>query len=158
MATTIVYESRYGTTKEIAETIARDLDGDIEIARPGSVSAERLANSDTIIIGSPIYAGSGSKKIVNFCQRHRSLLLERRIGLFISCMYRDEKAEQQIAEAFPAWLISHAEHTDWLGGRVTVAGLRFLDRIIAVRFAGVKEDLDEIHPERIAEFAAKFGA
>ena len=51
----IVYFSKYGTTKEYAEWIAQELNGDIYSIN--NFKENTLNNYDTIIIGSGLYAG-----------------------------------------------------------------------------------------------------
>ena len=61
----IMYSSKYGTTKQYAEWIAAELNGDI--VDVGNVNRNNLKNYDTIVLGSGLYAGNikGINHIIN---------------------------------------------------------------------------------------------
>ena len=154
--TAIIYHSRYGATKEIAGSLAAGFESDTELKSSKEATSELLENSGRIIIGGPIYAGKISGRLLKLCERNKSLLLEREVGLFISCLYHDERADTQLLDAFPGWLMAHATHADWLGGRVTLDRLKYFDRLIASRFAGLQSDVDLIRIERVTAFIEAF--
>ena len=130
--TVIIYHSRYGATRQIAEELAAGFTGGSEIRPCSKADTALLTDNTRIVIGGPIYAGKISAKLLKFCEHNKSILLGKTVGLFISCMYQDERADMQLADTFPGWLVSHASYSDWLGGRVIIDRLRLIDRMAAV--------------------------
>ena len=56
MNTVVLYQSRYGSTKQYAEWIAEELGADIYPA--DSFPAEKFAGYDTVIFGAPVFGGA----------------------------------------------------------------------------------------------------
>ncbi len=90
MATAIIYTSKLGSTKQVAEFIA------------SKIGAEAIQLSDTtdpskydrIILGSGVYAGKVSKKMRIFIESHKDQL--KNASLFVCCMFGDEKGAKQL--------------------------------------------------------------
>jgi len=157
MEAIIVYHSKYGATRSIAEEIADRLPMDAAARSLREVDADELERSRLIAVGAPIYGGTISARVVRFCERHRDVLLEKRIGLFISCFYRDERAAAQIETNYPDWLRAHASVRDWLGGRIVSDRLSFFDRFLLSRLGGAR-DIDDIRHARIERFSRDLAA
>lgn len=66
----IIYESDYGNTKKMAETIAKgaeSVDGTtVTLKTAGEVTAEDMTQSDGVIIGSPVHMGSMDHRVKTF--------------------------------------------------------------------------------------------
>ena len=85
MKTIVVYASKYGSTKGIAEFItekllqqgtqaeARNID---EVPNPGDY--------DALVVGSAVYMGHWMDEAVEFVRRNRAVLANRRVWLFSS--------------------------------------------------------------------------
>ncbi len=85
MKARVVHASRYGSTREIAEYIARKLVERGVGAEATSVEAvTNLADSDAVIIGSAVYMGHWMSGAVDFVQRNRTILVGRPVWLFSS--------------------------------------------------------------------------
>lgn len=156
MGTAIIYHTRYGTTQHIAKELAAGFGDDTEIRSCSKADAALITKNTRIIIGGPIYGGKISAKLIRICEHYKSILLRQTVGLFISCMYQDERAHNQLIDTFPGWLVAHACYSDWLGGRVILDDLGLVDRITAVRFAGLKKNMDRMQPDRIRTYIEKF--
>ena len=76
--TLIIYFSKYGTTKEYAEWIAEELNGDIYSVY--NIKNNILNNYDTIIIGSGLYAGK--VKGVDILIKNYELLKNKKLVIF----------------------------------------------------------------------------
>ena len=94
----IVYESRYGNTKLVAETIAegmREVAGvETTVSEPKNVDLSEIPGYDAILVGSPNHMGGptgGSKK---FIDKLGKLSLEGKVlAAFDTCLSTDlEKA------------------------------------------------------------------
>ncbi|MFW5686352.1 MAG: flavodoxin domain-containing protein [Spirochaetota bacterium] len=157
MTLAILYASKYGATREAAEQIAgaciaaglsqTDVQT-LDIAR-----SPDLPEADVVLIGAPVYGGSIPRSVSRFVEANLDTLLERRVGLFLSCLYEDARAEQQLADNFPPRLITHSFGHYYVGGRVTFDRLRWLDRVVMKKVAGVDHDVDKLRTEEFERIA-----
>ena len=154
----IVYTTRYGSTRIVAEAVRSGLNecgfGQVELVLAADADSERLESADLVVIGGPIYAGRILGDTSKFCETHRELLLQRPVGLFITCLYDGEQATTQLVDAFPSWLHGHACARADLGGMVDLKQLKFIDRFLMKKIAKVHEDVDRIRKPAIRAFAS----
>ncbi len=108
----VVYDSQYGNTERVAETIAermRDA-GEIEtyLTNVKDVDIEAIANYDAILLGSPNHAHGPTRSIKKFIDRLSNLpLAGKAFAVFDTYMGKDvgkavTKMEQQMHEKVPA--------------------------------------------------------
>lgn len=88
----------YGTgltkhTKAIAEYMASKTGGEAFNAK--TVADFDFDAYDNIVIGTNVHAGKPNKHIVAFVDKNRSKLGEKKVHIFISCMFNNEKGETQ---------------------------------------------------------------
>ncbi|HKS69317.1 MAG TPA: flavodoxin domain-containing protein [Ktedonobacterales bacterium] len=85
MSILVVYASKHGATRGIAEHIAQTLRA---LGREADVvpvdAVERLGTYDAVLLGSAVYYGSWMKEAVEFVRRNRVALAERPVWLFSS--------------------------------------------------------------------------
>ena len=64
MRAVVIYESMYGNTRRIAESVAAGLDSAVQVSvyPVGAADAEALDGADLIVLGGPTHAWSMSKK------------------------------------------------------------------------------------------------
>jgi menaquinone-dependent protoporphyrinogen oxidase len=79
----VVYKSRYGSTREIAEFIAEKLREHGVQAEARSVDADP-GEYDAAVIGSAVYMEHWMKDAAEFVRRNRTVLAERPVWLFSS--------------------------------------------------------------------------
>jgi menaquinone-dependent protoporphyrinogen oxidase len=85
MKAIVVYASKYGSTKGIAEFIAEKLQQRGILAEVRDVEAVHdLGGFDTVVIGSAVYMGHWMKQATEFVRRNRSVLAGRPVWLFSS--------------------------------------------------------------------------
>lgn len=154
----IVYASKYGATETVAQRLAAALQengvAEVWCSETSAADPGQLARAGMIVVGGPIYAGRIMSDVPKFCEANRKLLLERVVGLFITCLYEGDQARTQLSEAFPSWIHGHAcAHAD-LGGAVRLHQLKFLDRFLMRNVGKVREDVDRIRMDAIRSFAA----
>jgi len=166
----IAYAGKYGTTEEIAGRIKAELTAIAEQSADRlrelqitclplrALSAQQVQHSRMLVLGGAIYAGRLPRALRSFCERHRTVLLSRAVGLFSTCLYQDEQARDQLIRAYPPWLFAHAAATASLGGRLDLGRLSAVDRLLIKRFAKVHENLDRIDNQRISSFAGELFA
>jgi len=167
---TIGYAGKYGTTAELAARLEHEVRALAEqnVDRPRTLetrcvpvrelTAEHLGATRMVVLGGAVYAGRLPRALRRFCERNREALLAREVGLFISCLYQDERAREQLSKAYPQWLVTHAASLANLGGRIELAKLKFVDRVVMTRFAKTENDLDRIDEHRLASFAGEIFA
>jgi len=153
MRLVILYATKYGSTQLAAEAIARGCEdaglAPEDIRLQNLRSSSELPEADAIVIGAPIYGGSIPRRVSRFMESNLDALLRRRVGLYLSCLYEGGRAERQLADNFPARLVAHSFGRYYVGGKVEVSRLRWLDRLIMKRVAGIEEDVDRTKPEEI---------
>ncbi len=150
----IAYATKYGTT-ERAATIIRESLGEAVACNLKKEPCPDLENFDWIIIGGSIYAGRIQKEVKKFCQKNSDLLRQKKVGLFICCLYDGEKAEQQFREAFPEELRLAARARAIFGGELSFEKMNFLEKFVIKKFIGVKESFSRFRPEEMSGFASK---
>lgn len=76
----VVYASKYGSTREVAQAIADGLGADIAAAS----TLPDIRPYDLVVVGSPIYAGEYLEPILEFIRLNRALLAQRKVAAFIT--------------------------------------------------------------------------
>ena len=157
MKTLIVYSTATGTVKKCAEMLAEKLP-DAELAD----LKERIPDPsgyDTVIVGGSIRGGGLSPKTAAYLENCESILLGKRLGLFICCA-SDHKAGAMFEGNVSPALMEHAAVCMSFGGELDPARARGVDRfMLKIMAKGIQKDGGEIciYPERIAEFAERIG-
>ncbi len=148
MNTIIIYASTHGTTEKVAETISEKLEGENALINLKKNKNIDLNPYEQIIIGGSIHAGMLQKRVRKFCEDNMSILLQKRVGLFISCM-DDNKAREQLERNFPEALRSHAISCKTTGGEFRMDKMNFIERAIVKKVAGVTESVNNIKQNQI---------
>ncbi len=107
----IIYESKYGNTKLVAETIAEGMKqvSGIEpaISELKQVDPKKLAEFDAILIGSPNHVGGATMGIRRFIDKVGKLKLEGKYVAFFDTYMGNQyekvmkKMEQQLSKKAP---------------------------------------------------------
>jgi len=141
MSTTvlIVYRSRYGYTARRARELADRIGPDTHLVDLKDRHRIDLSPYRTVLIGGSVYGGIIQREVTAFCRAHRRELLDRRVGLFLCCLYEGERAEAQMADSFPPWLLVHAFGRYHLGGELDMDRLGVLDRLLVRVVLGQRE-------------------
>lgn len=147
MNAVIVYASKYGTVERFAGELKDELGQGCETHNLRDSKDLDISSYDVVFIGGSIYAGRIQSEVQHFCSRRQDQLLEKHVGLFISCLYEGEDAERQLVASFPDWLYAHAFGTYIIGGEVRPAQLRLLDSILMKTFLHIRTDIVKRRPE-----------
>lgn len=117
--TLILFDSKYGSTQEIAEKMALVL-GPAMLIRPEEFAKEH-ENYDMYVIMSPIYSESISEKILKFIIDNRHWLITKKIALICTSLMgkRGESYLNIIEEILKGAVVYKAA----LGGRLNVSSL-----------------------------------
>lgn len=153
MKTAIYYLSKHGTTDKVAHEIANKLDPDqTEKFELGKDKYADPNDFDQIIIGGSIHAGTVQKRIKKFCEKHRDILLDKSLGLFLCCAEKEEKAKDQFENAFSEDLRNHASATGLLGYEFLLEEMNFFEKAIVKKVAGQTESVHQINHNAIEDF------
>jgi menaquinone-dependent protoporphyrinogen oxidase len=153
MKTLIVYASRHGCTEKCTIKLEDKLAGTVERVNLKSGQRVNLTGYDTVVIGSPIYAGQIPKEVKHFCEEHQKALLGSKLGLFICCGYEGDKAQEQFDQAFSKDLRDHASAKGLFGGEFSLEKMNFFERFAVKKAAKVTRSISNIHEEAIRKFA-----
>ena len=74
----VIYDTKYGSTEQVANWIAEGLN-DADLKYVGDVTSVYY---DLVVIGSPIYGDVPSQKILQFLDRNKENLANKKIALF----------------------------------------------------------------------------
>lgn len=152
--TLIVYASKHGAVEKCARELFRLMDGKVDICNLNQREfIPDLTKYDSIIIGGSIHYGKIQKVLADFCVKHEEELMGAELGLFISCMYSGEKAQQQLDNAYPERLNRHAVARDYFGGEADFKKMKFWERIITKQMIEKEDLVVRLSKERIHRFA-----
>jgi len=148
MKVIVVYESKYGNTKLVAETIAegiREVEGiETVVSEVKEVDLNRIADYDAILLGSPNHIGGPTGGINKFIDRLGKLpLREKPFAVFDTYIEKDfektaKKMEKRIGEKVP-------------GSKLAAPGL-------SIRVDGMKGPISEGELPKCKEFGKKIAA
>lgn len=95
----VVYGSRHGGTRGIAERIGEVLRADgLATSVTATDSVSGVGDADAIIVGSGVYMGSWLKEAVAFLERNQAALAGRAVWLFSSGPLRGSSGEKDGAD------------------------------------------------------------
>jgi menaquinone-dependent protoporphyrinogen oxidase len=113
-----------------------------------------LDDFDHVIIGGSIYVGKIQKKLSKIVDKNLSILLTKRIGLFICAGERKEEVrEKELVDSFPNELLEHAICKDIFGYEIHFEKLNFLEKKMVAAVLGHKNSCRELSIEKIKRFA-----
>jgi menaquinone-dependent protoporphyrinogen oxidase len=90
----VTYATRYGSTQEVAETIAgtlRDAGLDVDIQPARDVRA--LESYDAVVLGAPLYVGRWHEQAHSFLSKFHEALLRRSVAIFALGPLSTDEAE-----------------------------------------------------------------
>ena len=123
MTTAVIYASKTGTTKKVAEYIA----GKINAEAISIKDKPDLTKYDRIIIGTGVYAGKPSKAMRNFIDENKDKLANA--SLFVTCLYNDDKGAKQLETIAESFGIADAIFFDGAKKQIGVEGSKLEEYI-----------------------------
>lgn len=119
LKTLIIYESRYGVTKEIAETLALIL-GPAKYCTT-SEFREEYKTFDLIVLGGSVYYENINEKLIKFIEENKNWLNNKKTALFCSCMAGDNGIKY--LKPLEKILNGSILMSSVFGGKITVSNL-----------------------------------
>jgi len=153
MKTAIIYASKHGTTQKVTNEISKHLaDHEVALFNIRKFNKIDLSSFDQVIIGGSIHAGMIQKSVQRFIYQNTTILLQKKLGLFLCCMYEKE-AQKQFNNSFPEILRHHASSCQCVGGEFVFENMNFLDKLMTKKIAGISQSVSKINNEKIKELA-----
>ena len=140
MRVVVIYGSRLGATRGIAECIATRLrNGRLEVTVEPASGAVAFSDADAFVIGSAVYGGHWVKEAADYVRQNRAVLVHRPVWLFSSGPVGDLATKHTPVEpkevARLRAMINPREHRIFFGAldRSAVDGstLSFAERLVA---------------------------
>lgn len=156
MKTLIAYATSHGCTEQCAEKVRDGLDGEVETINLRRNTRTDPADFDRVIIGGSIHAGRIQGRIKRYCSKHEKTLLTKKLGLFLCCMEKEDRAREQFDANYPETLRNHAAAAGIFGGAFNLEKMNFVAKAIVRKVAGVTESVNEISEEAIDRFIEAF--
>lgn len=132
----VAYASKYGSTQEVAETIATTLrENDLVVELKLVREVKTLDEYTGVVLGAPLYVARWHKEARSFLSRHREALTKRSVAVFALGPLSDDENEwkevrlqldKELAK-FP-WLTPI--DIEIFGGKFDPVKLHFYDKII----------------------------
>lgn len=155
--TLIVFASNHGTVEKSVRELFRHMNGKVDICDLNNRDiAPDLSRYDSVIIGGSIHYGKIQTVISVFSKENKDILLTKRLGLFVNCLYSGERAEKQLEQAFPSELYEKAIVREYFGGEVNNLKLNFWERFITKHIIDNESLVVAVSKDKIVEFAEKF--
>jgi menaquinone-dependent protoporphyrinogen oxidase len=155
MKTAIIFATKHGCTDKCAQTLSNELDSLNKIINVELGDNINLSDYDKVILGGSIHAGMLNKKLKSFITKNTEELLEKKIGLFLCCMYEGEKALEQFQSVFPEQIRNKAIAHGLFGGAFDFDKMNFIEKTIVKKVANVEESVSRINYSNIKSFAEK---
>lgn len=153
MNTLIVYSSKYGCTEQCAKILSEELKGEADLINLKNVKDINISKYDTVIIGGSIYIGKIQKEVAGFCAKNLDILKEKRIGLFICGMQKEEEIQSELNNNFPPELLKIAVAKEHFGGEFRFDKMNFLERMVVRKVSNISSDQSNILRDNINKFA-----
>ncbi|MCL2854748.1 MAG: flavodoxin domain-containing protein [Defluviitaleaceae bacterium] len=150
MKTLILYATKHGATKEIAERLANQMKDAAICDMKGQIPP--IGDFDCIVIGSSVYASKIRKEAAKFLAENIDVLYTKRVGIFLSGLLESQEYWQ---ENFPPRLLADAKAAAFMGGIFNPKKTNFVERIAVKAVAKITTHTSTIGDKKIAEFANK---
>jgi menaquinone-dependent protoporphyrinogen oxidase len=147
----IVFYSKYGSTRKVAEIIAKRLKGDIFDLYYNNNNIKNLDEYDFFILGSPVYYGKVHKKFSIFIKNNYKLLKEKNIALFL-CGLNEKEYSNQFENNFPKDLIDSAITKETFGGEIDFNKINIIEKMIVKTIMKEKNNIHNIDFKKIEIF------
>lgn len=155
MSTLILFTSTHGTTEKAVKLLQQKLTDKTDIVQLKKNPGPDPSGYNTIILGTSIHAGRSSGKMQTWFNANKQVLLQKKLGLFLCCMYEGDVALKQFNENYPDDLRNHSAANGLFGGEFLMEKMNFFEKLIVKKVAKITESVSKLDPKAIEEFAEK---
>lgn len=152
MKTIIFYATKYGSTKTIAEKIAKHFP-DAALIDLKRDPVPDLAPYGRVILGCSVYAGTLRAEAKRFAANNANLLAGKKLGLFLCGFNLNEDSHPRYFSGFPKELLDAAQAKAFLGGIYDPVKTGRFDRFIFKAAAKQATYINIIQEDKIQAFA-----
>ena len=117
MKTAILYATKTGATRKVAEALAQKIKDEVKIIPIAKARSVCLLKYDFVIIAGSIHYGRIQSDVKSFVNKNAKTLKGINYGLYIMCMFEDQSEEYMIKE-FSQEIVDCAFITACFGGEV----------------------------------------
>ena len=153
MSTLILYTTTHGCTEKCVRFLMLRLNDEVTVVNLKNTPEQDLTLYDRVIIGGSIHMGGIQKELRKFCDQNQDMLLRKKLGLFLCCLFEGEVAQKQFEEAYPAALRAHATATGLFGGEITFGKMNALQKMVVKKVAKISQDVSKLDETAMNEFA-----
>lgn len=124
----IIYESKYGATRDYAQWLKQELK--LHVLAANDTDEADIKNMDFLIIGTPVYAGQF--RIKNWLKKYTKTICSKKIFLFVVCNTgADEQQvrEQLVRNNIPPEIKQFCE-VYFLPGKLEPSKLSLMDKLV----------------------------
>jgi menaquinone-dependent protoporphyrinogen oxidase len=159
MKTLVVYDTKHGTSEEVAGRVAAAIESRggearlLDLRERGSSSAS-LAGFDAVALGGPFYMGMWSRRARSFAAARAAELAGKRLGIFAigsNAALGDGAAKAALPPALAPAIVASA----YVGGRYDYDRLGGLERFIVKKVTGKTESSSTLDLGPVEGFAAE---
>lgn len=102
----VIYSSFTGKTRAVSKYLAKKLDADIfDLKLQSNID---LSYYKTVILGTGVHAGKPYGPLTKFVEGHIEELRDKEVFLFVCCLFKGERAENQVSSIAKEYDISNA--------------------------------------------------
>lgn len=124
----IIYKSRHGSTARMAEKISAYLPHAAQLIEYQELSDEQLQRFDTIVLGIPVYSGKLDDEMVEFVQKHQSLLAQKHFSIYVMALFYSEFMSY-LTQAFSYDILKDVKALAGLGGVIDASALSVSEKM-----------------------------
>lgn len=149
MKSIIIYETKFGFTKEVAEIIKEEVK-EAEFISIDDVESINLKRYETIYLCSYIIYGEVSEKTVELLRKSKVTLLDKNIKMFCSALDHIDFTQAVQNSVDPEMFLHMKVYNS--GGRVVWSELSFKEKRKIKKRIGIKGDVEELDKAEIIKF------
>lgn len=154
MKTIIIYTTKYGSAENAATILKSKMEGEVKLVNLMKEEVPELDGYDNVVLGGSIYAGKIQKKLSKFVHKNLSILMKKRVGLFICAGEKEQEVrEKELVNAFPNELSAYATCKEIFGYEIHYERLNFLEKKLVGAILGHKKGCSELSEDKIGSFA-----
>lgn len=149
MKAIIIYETKYGFTKEVAEFINSEVE-ESELVSIDDASSLNLKSFDAIFVCSFIIYGEVSEKTSEFLKNNKITLLDKNIKLFCSALDQIDFTKAVQISLDPELFLHMKVYNS--GGRLVWDELSFKEKRKIKKRLKIKSDIEKFDKDEIKKF------
>jgi menaquinone-dependent protoporphyrinogen oxidase len=151
MKTLILYATKYGAAREIAQRMAKKLNG-AAVYDLKQKDMPDPAGFDYVVIGSSVYVGMIRKEAKDYMAQNADKLRGKKIGLFLSGMSVNDFDDNFYKTNFPPDILQAAKVKSLVGGIFDPKKANFFERFVMRIITKKSGYTSTISDEKIRQF------